>query len=262
MTTSQMDRGQAAQQGEGSISDRICRILPCTNLTERIAQLPDPGPSPFAGDPAYDLFFDRFLRALHRSDPRHILLTRDRGVGEQAVLIDLARRCLNGSLEFLKKKRIFTVDCRHIPAEDARAAINGVLGSVSEQEDLVLCLDGFGNLLRGQGTMGTWPIILSHLTRARCTVVGILSPQEYEERLASDADAHDQFSVIPLHEPEGLVAIRLVSHFAAGLQHHYQVEIDPEAIHRTVTLSNSYILHERLPHKAVKVLGSICDDIA
>jgi ATP-dependent Clp protease ATP-binding subunit ClpA len=55
--------------------------------------------------------------------------------------------------------------------------------------------------------------------------------------------------------------VRLVRHYARGLEAQYRVNIEADAVRRTVSLSGSYILHERLPYKAVKVLRAICDDV-
>ena len=91
-------------------------------------------------------------------------------------------------------------------------------------------MDGFANLLRNRGFSDNRSLVLSLLFRARCRIVGILSPYEYEEHLSSDAEAHDLFSVLHLHEPEVSVAIKLVRHYASGLQEQYRVRIEEDAM--------------------------------
>ncbi len=105
-------------------------------------------------------------------------------------------------------------------------------------------------------------MVLSLLTRCRGRVIGIVTPHEYEEHVSGKADCQDLFSVVHLPEPQGEVAERLVRQFADGLQFQYGVRIEDEAIRRAITLTSNCILHERLPHKAVKVLRSLCDDNA
>ncbi len=41
----------------------------------------------------------------------------------------------------------------------------------------------------------------------------------------------------------------------------YDLAIEATAIRRTVALADSYILHERLPQKAIKLLRSLCEDL-
>lgn len=236
--------------------------LRCVDLTDRVRGTAEAGVSPFSGDATYRAFFDRLARALHRSGPRHVLLTRERGVGEQAVMVELARRCVTGEVRLLAGRRVISVDCRHVSPTESVAAAEAVFRAATNEPEVVLCLDGFVSLLRGPTPAGNWPAVAAALGAARCRVVGIVSPHEYEERLASDADCQDIFSVVHLHEPEPPVAVRLVQHFAASLCDHYRLGIDPAAIRRTVTLSNNYIHHERLPQKAVRVLRAICDDVA
>jgi len=92
-------------------------------------------------------------------------------------------------------------------------------------------------------------------------LVGVLTPRDFDELICGDAELKEQFSIVYLSEPQSATATALVRHFAKGLEAQYRLRIDDEAIRRAVTLSDSYIMHERLPYKAVKVLQSICDDI-
>lgn len=258
------DDSGAAVLGSESVAGFEASIPPalrCVDLTDRVRSAGEGVASAFEEDARYRDFFDRLARALHRSGPRHVLLTRERGVGEQTVMIELARRCLTGELRLLARHQILSVDCRHVPPAEAPLAVEALFKAARARSEVVLCLDGFASLFKGPTPAGNWPALAAALGSASCRVIGILSPQEYEERLASDSDCQELFSVLHLHEPDAPVAQNLVRHFAAGLCAHYRLSIDPAAIRTTVVLSNNYILHERLPHKAVRVLRSICDDI-
>lgn len=234
--------------------------FPWEDITESIRRTGVADTSPFVADPSYDEFFDALCRSLHRAMPRHLLLLRERGVGEQAVLVELARRGLRGEPPFLQSRRLIYADFRHIPLEQTRSALAAMVAAVSTRENLVVSVDGFAMLLRDHSYGELRSLTLAALSRACCRVIGILSPREYEELLADDPESHDLFSVLRLHEPEGAIAVDLVKQVSRGLERQYRVEIDEQAVRRSVSLSDSYILHERLPYKAVKILRSICDD--
>src|SRR5436305_1502451 len=76
--------------------------------------------SPFGVDSSYAQFFDAVCRALHRTEPRHILLLREPGVAERVVLVELARRGLEGTPRFLKDRQFLLVDCRELLPEQMR----------------------------------------------------------------------------------------------------------------------------------------------
>jgi ATP-dependent Clp protease ATP-binding subunit ClpA len=239
----------------------VADFFPSEDLTQ-CARLAGPaGPSPFSGDKTYEAFFDAISRALHRGLPRHVVLLRERGVGEQTVLMELARRGLCGDPPFLQSKHIVYADFRRIPLEQMRAALQSLFTAVSDAENLIICINGFATLLRDNVYGEQRSLTVAALSGARCRIVGILTSREYEELLADDAESHELLSVVRLHEPETKVAFELVRQVARGLERQCEIRIEEGAVRRAVGLSDSYILHERLPYKAIKVLRSICDDI-
>lgn len=215
-------------------------------------------------DPAnvgYAHFFDELCRALHRSSPRHVLLVRERGVGERAALIELTRRGLAGRPPFLAGKQVVLMDCRQVPAEEVRAAIETVFLKPGLSDSAIVCMDGLAAFFPAGGPWNHRALLLSAFSRARCRVIGIVSPRELEEHVSSDPELGELFSTVMLSEPDVALATSLVRQFARGLEAQYQVEIDDEATRRAVVLSDTYILHERLPYKAVKLLRAVCDDV-
>lgn len=235
--------------------------LDAENLT-RLAEKADLGEhSPFETDGAYVAFFDSLCRALHCRSPRNILLVRERGVGERIVLLELARRGVQAGPAFLKDKQILLSDCRKLDSEQLQSLASGSPDAAGSLEEIILCLDNFSWLLRGHGKANSVPPAGTVLGRAFPRVIGLVSPREFEEFTACDVELRESFSVVHLHEPERQVATSLVRSFAKGLEGHFSVTIEDAAVTRAVDMTDSYILHERLPYKAVRVLQSICDDI-
>ena len=97
--------------------------------------------SVFAGDSAYASFFTALFRHLHRSSPRHVLLLRERGVGEQAALVELARAGVSGQPQFLHSKQFLTIDCRHVPFEAVRETIGSIFSKIGPMDQVIACLD-------------------------------------------------------------------------------------------------------------------------
>ena len=92
--------------------------------------------------------YEKIARTLYRSKAKHVLLTADRGVGKTTVLRELARRAAQGRYPFLDGKRFLRLDCSAVPPEDGRAVLERVVQEVGDWENLILCLDGLGPLLK------------------------------------------------------------------------------------------------------------------
>jgi ATP-dependent Clp protease ATP-binding subunit ClpC len=137
-----------------------------------------------------------------------------------------------------------------------------IFQQIAENEDLILCIEGFASLADRDRLIDNRRGNLFAISRLRCRVVGLISPREYDELFGNWPDAADLFNVIDVPEPDIPVATAVVMQLAAGLEQEYQVTIEPGAVRQAVTLSNTYILNERLPHKALNILHAECEDLA
>jgi ATP-dependent Clp protease ATP-binding subunit ClpC len=231
------------------------------DLTQRARLFRPSHASPMEGELAYERLFDHLARALHRQG-MHLLLVGDRGVGQAILLAEFARRAALGHFSTLRDKRFFLVDCRHTSPELSGNRLLAILAAVARRGDLVVCLNGFASLLRGERGTTNKGLLLSALPRLKAKVIGLLGPREYEELVAEDADMGETFVAAEAPEPGGETACRLLTALAAGLEDAHCLKIDPDAILQAVVLTDRYILHERLPGKALKVLRQVCEDIA
>ncbi|MEX1026472.1 MAG: AAA family ATPase [Candidatus Paceibacterota bacterium] len=231
------------------------------DLTEAVKTLSDDRPSPFDAEESYDQLFDSLARALYRTDG-HVLLTGERGVGQSALLVEFAKRAAQNRLTTLNEKRVLLLDYRQTPPEQGRERLLSLLGAIAGRKDLIVCVDGFASLLRSDRGTTNKGYLLALLPRIQGKLIGLLSPREYDELIADDADFREHFLQAEIPEPEGDTAIRLVRCYAAALEEGYLVQIEPEAVRQAVALTADYILHERLPGKAVKVLRDVCEQVA
>eukprot|EP00913_Durusdinium_trenchii_P013340 g12521.t1 len=81
--------------------------------------------------------YDRLARALFRRERRHVLLTREKGVGKTAVIRELARRGAAGEIPFLADTQFLWIDASNVGPEDSRACLEtiaAVARTPAEQE--------------------------------------------------------------------------------------------------------------------------------
>jgi ATP-dependent Clp protease ATP-binding subunit ClpA len=236
-------------------------LCPSEDLTHRVRAGGFDGPSPFDGEPRIERLFDAVARALHRSQAGHVLLVGERGVGKHTIITELARRAAAGRPAFLARKRFVRADCRYVVAEETRPLLHAMLAHVAGRPDLVLCVDAFAGLLNSDRPGGNKAVLFAGLARSSCRVIGLMTPREYEEMAADDPEIAEFFARIDVEEPEPELALKIMTHFAAGLQQRYRVAIDEQAVRQAVALTADYVLNDHLPAKALKVLHRACENL-
>jgi ATP-dependent Clp protease ATP-binding subunit ClpA len=234
-------------------------LAPSEDLTERVRIGDAPAEYPFDGEPVYEAVFEAAARALYRRDGGHLLLVGERGVGLATVSAELARRAALGRYPHLVHRRFVLIDARHTPPDESRQRLEALFGRVADQADWVACMDGFAALLRTERGTTNRSALLAAATRSRCRVIGMVSPREYEEFVTGDPEFQELFARVDVPEPELEVAIKLLTHYACGLGRKFDTPIDAEAVRQAVVLTSGYVLHDRLPGKALRVLHRACE---
>jgi ATP-dependent Clp protease ATP-binding subunit ClpC len=236
------------------------QIAPSDDLTWQARQAETRPEYPFDSVPLYDRVFDGLSRALHRRTQPHALLVGDRGVGKLALVSEFARRAAVGQLPYLADCQFIRIDGRHISPDETRPRLAALLAHVTDRPELVVCLDGLATLLRADRGGSNKPVLLQALSHARCRLIGLVTPREFEEVAADDPEFAELFVRVDVSEPDPDQALPLVSHFAVGLGDRYGLQVGSAAVRQAVVLSANYILNDQLPAKAVRVLTRACEE--
>jgi ATP-dependent Clp protease ATP-binding subunit ClpA len=208
-----------------------------------------------------DSYFEAVTRALYRRANNHVLVTGGQGVGKSALVLELARRAATGEIPFLSRKRFLWVDGGDVPPDESRSKLNAILAHVGGRTDLILCLDGLGPLLRAESGANNKAALRAALRESRVHLIGVMSNADYEDLFSSDHTLLEFFTRVDVHEPETEAAVEIVRQAAAGLAQEYGLTINDRAVERAVVLSAGYILNERLPRKAIKILRRVCENL-
>ncbi|HJP72925.1 MAG TPA: AAA family ATPase [Pseudonocardiaceae bacterium] len=211
--------------------------------------------------PHLDGYFDALSRALHRRTNNHVLITGQRGVGTTTLITELARRAADGEIPFLARKRFVRVDCRAVAPEESGAKLASLIGHLDGRTDVVICVDGLGALLRGPSDTNHKLVLLGALREARIQLVGVLETGDYEDLLSGDHALLECVTRVEVIEPSREAALDMATRIAGRLSGEFGVAIEDRAVERAVLLSSDYIMYERLPAKAAKILQLACEDL-
>lgn len=208
-----------------------------------------------------DQYVDPIERALYRRSHNHLLVTGLRGVGKTTLVWEMARRAATGQIPFLKRKRFLWVNCADVAPHESKDKLNNVLLHIGGRTDLILCIDGMGPLLRGESGANHKILLRAALKEARVQVIGILDDWDFDDLVSADHELLEFFTRVKVVEPKVKEAVEIVAQAATALGNDYKATIEPHAIERAVTLSANFILSERLPIKAIKILRRVCEDL-
>lgn len=235
------------------IPESIALTLDLTPGEERTATR-----SVWATDPVYQRLLERLARVLHRGRLHHAILTAEAGIDAESLIAEFSRQSSSQEgLPFLQNRRFLLVDARFTLPDESRDRLLAILSHLATHAELVVFIRGFASCLRGNRE-----VLLAALGSVTCQLVPLVSPVEYEETIAGDADLEEYFTRIEVPEPSLETATRLVREFADLLQDRFKLAIGDDVVQLAITLSSNYILHERLPGKARKILLRLCQDAA
>jgi ATP-dependent Clp protease ATP-binding subunit ClpA len=241
--------------------DSFSEILPATDLTALVAGTHDLKTAAYENAPQYQRIFEQIVRAFYRQQARHVILISERGVGNAAILTELARRGLQRAHAALAERTILLLNARNVPPEVSRQVLYGTISELLEQPNLIVGIEGFAKLLYGAHGSNK-NRLASILPQLRCHLIGLLSPREYQDLVADDAEFQEHFTRIDVPEPDVPLAVSQLSNFARGLERQYSVEIADDVIKQSAVLAANYIFGECLPGKAVKLLQRACEELA
>jgi ATP-dependent Clp protease ATP-binding subunit ClpA len=211
--------------------------------------------------PHLDGYFDALSRALHRRSDNHVLITGQRGVGTTTLVLELARRAATGEIPFLARKRFIRVDCRAVTPEESAGKLNSLIAQLAGRTDVVVCVDGLGALLRGPAERNHQLILLGALREQRIHLVGVVESGDFEDLLSGDHALLECVTRVEVTEPGRDAALDMANTIARRLTDEFGVVVEDRAVARAVVLAGDYILYERLPAKAAKILRLACEDL-
>lgn len=208
---------------------------------------------------------ESILRGLHKRQNNNIIITGQAGVGKTALVRELSRRIGSGDFQFLKRKKIVRVDCEGIPPDRSRETLNTIISHVKGRNDVIVCLDNFDRIVRyaGPNESHNRSVIKVALKNRDFQVIAIIEDRYHIELLSNDYSLLELFSRVEVREISEEEATEICRKVVAPrYESLYGFEINDKAINRAVIASKEFIMGERLPVKAIKIIRDAFEHVS
>jgi ATP-dependent Clp protease ATP-binding subunit ClpC len=209
----------------------------------------------------------RVIRTLGRETKNNPVLIGEAGVGKTAIVEGIACRIATGNISpDFQTKRIIQISPADLVANtkyrgEFEERMQSIIAEASQAEDVILFFDEIHLLVgagSGSGAMDAANILKPALARGFFKLIGATTDAEYRKCIEKDAALERRFQPIRVEEPDPEATRIILRGVRERLQEHHKVQISDDAIETAIQLSVRYILHRRLPDKALDLLDEAC----
>jgi ATP-dependent Clp protease ATP-binding subunit ClpC len=138
------------------------------------------------------------------------------------------------------------------------ARIEAVIREAEADPNIILFMDEFHTIMTPSGGLDAANMLKPALTRGKMRLIGATTTQDYERFLARDEAISRRFEVLWVEEPTRDETLAILSGVKSGLEAHYRLQIDQDAIKAAVDLAIRYLPDRKLPDKALDLLDQAC----
>ena len=206
----------------------------------------------------------RTMQVLLRRTKNNPVLIGEPGVGKTAVAEGLAQRIVSGAVpRSLQGRRVISLDIGRLVAGakfrgEFEERMKALLAQIAEHGgEIILFIDELHTLVGAGGSDGggdAGNMLKPALARGELHCVGATTPDEYRQRIESDAALERRFQKVRIEEPSIDDTVAIVRGLKERYETHHEVDIDDKAIIAAARLSERYISDRRLPDKAIDLV--------
>ena len=205
----------------------------------------------------------RTIQILSRRQKNNPCLIGEAGVGKTAIAEGIAQRIARGQVPAgLQDKEIFLLDLTSLVAGTQfrgqfEQRVKGLLGEVKAAGNVILFIDEIHTITsagESEGAMNAGNILKPALSRGEIQVIGATTFNEYRKYIEKDQALERRFQPVRVEEPSVADTLAVMNGIKGYYEAHHHVQVPPDVLAATVTLSERYITDRYLPDKAIDLL--------
>jgi len=209
---------------------------------------------------------------LLRRNKANPVLTGHAGVGKTALAERFSKRIADGDVAaHLKGARIYEIGMGRLVAgtkyrgefeQRFENVMQAVVNNHRKDEITILFIDEFHMLMgagKAEGTVTDGAnMIKPYTARDQLRIIGATTEDEYHRYIERDPALARRFQKLPLNEPDGQLAEKMIRAQADALMKHHNVKISDSIISETIALTDRHLSHRYQPDKSVDLLDACC----
>ena len=209
----------------------------------------------------------RTIQILSRRQKNNPCLIGEAGVGKTAIAEGIAQRIARGQVPAgLQDKEIFLLDLTSLVAGTQfrgqfEQRVKGLLSEVKAAGNVILFIDEIHTITsagESEGAMNAGNILKPALSRGEIQVIGATTFNEYRKYIEKDQALERRFQPVRVEEPSVADTLAVMNGIKHYYEEHHHVQVPPDVLAATVTLSERYITDRYLPDKAIDLLDEAC----
>ena len=209
----------------------------------------------------------RTIQILSRRQKNNPCLIGEAGVGKTAIAEGIAQRIARGQVPTgLQDKEIFLLDLTSLVAGTQfrgqfEQRVKGLLSEVKAAGNVILFIDEIHTITsagESEGAMNAGNILKPALSRGEIQVIGATTFNEYRKYIEKDQALERRFQPVRVEEPSVADTLAVMNGIKGYYEAHHHVQVPPDVLAATVTLSERYITDRYLPDKAIDLLDEAC----
>ena len=209
----------------------------------------------------------RTIQILSRRQKNNPCLIGEAGVGKTAIAEGIAQRIARGQVPAgLQDKEIFLLDLTSLVAGTQfrgqfEQRVKGLLGEVKAAGNVILFIDEIHTITsagESEGAMNAGNILKPALSRGEIQVIGATTFNEYRKYIEKDQALERRFQPVRVEEPSVADTLAVMNGIKGYYEAYHHVQVPPDVLAATVTLSERYITDRYLPDKAIDLLDEAC----
>lgn len=209
----------------------------------------------------------RVIEILLRRTKNNPLLIGDAGVGKTAIVEELVRRIVKGSVpKKLENSKVFSISMASLISGtkyrgEFEERINKIIGELENEKNIILFIDEIHTLVGAGGAEGAIDasnILKPYLARGKVQIIGATTTEEYKKYLEKDRALDRRFQKINILEPNAFDTKNILFQLREIYENYHGVKISDEIVNLIVELSDRYINAGKFPDKAIDVLDEAC----
>lgn len=210
---------------------------------------------------------NKIIEILCRRSKNNPLLVGEAGVGKTAIVEELSRRIVDGSVpKQLQNKTILSISIAALVSGtkyrgEFEERINKIIKELENEDNIILFIDEVHTIVGAGGAEGAIDasnILKPSLARGKIRVIGATTNDEYIKYIERDKALDRRFQKVYIDEPSDSDTVHMLMSLKKIYEKFHNVVLDDDIVKYIVSMSNKYIHNRMNPDKSIDIMDEVC----